>query len=239
LTTNYGQRLDIFAPGDGVALAKIGGGYISTSGTSYAAAYVTGVAGEIAALFADSVLNPFLMEKIVDVSTKDAILFDDDRFSENQNKLIHLIGAKDVEATNLDLYLGAISAENAQIVLNVNTTVDTSGHVALLPDEKFAWSLEWDDEAVEEEYSSFVSIDPTTGVLTVANPTVALPAGQTIHMVRFKAVATSASITIDGPWMFFFDIDPDADTADTENDITRALAETNSTSIFLLQFSLK
>jgi hypothetical protein len=239
LTTNYGQRLDIFAPGDGVALAKIGGGYISTSGTSYAAAYVTGVAGEIAALFADSVLNPFLMEKIVDVSTKDAILFDDDRFSENQNKLIHLIGAKDVEATNLDLYLGAISAENAQIVLNVNTTVDTSGHVALLPDEKFVWSLEWDDEAVEEEYSSFVSIDPTTGVLTVVNPTVALPVGQTIHMVRFKAVATSASITIDGPWMFFFDIDPDADTADTENDITRALAETNSTSIFLLQFSLK
>lgn len=239
LTTNYGQRLDIFAPGDGVALAKIGGGYISTSGTSYAAAYVTGVAGEIAALFSDSVPNPFLLEKLIDISTKDAILFDDDRFSENQNKLIHLIGTKDVEATNLDLYLGAISQESAKIVLNVNTIIDISGHVALLPDEMFSWTLVWDDAEIEDLYSSFVSINSVTGVLEGNNPTVDLPAGQTIQMVRFKAVATSESISIEGPWMFFFDVDPDADTADTENDITRALAETNSTSIFLLQFSLK
>lgn len=239
LTTNYGQRLDIFAPGDGVALASKNGGYISTSGTSFSAGYVTGAAAEMASLFEDAVVNPILMNKLIDVSTKEAILFDDDRFSANENRLLHLVGAKDIQATSLDLYLGAATETNPNINLNLNTTVDVSEHKTLIPEEDFVWTLVFENPALETEYGPFVSIDPVTGILDITTPTVDMPAGETIFMVRFKAVATSPSISMESPWMFFFQVDPNADDLATENDITRALSETNSTSIFLLQTSIK
>lgn len=239
LTTNYGQRLDLFAPGDGVALAAKNGSYILTSGTSFSAAYVTGVAAEIGSLFADAVVNPILMNKIIDISTKDAILFDDDRFSANENRLLHLVGAKDIQATSLDLYLGAITETNPAINLNLNTAVDISDHTTLIPEEEFVWTLEFENPALEADYAQFVTLDPVTGVLDIAAPTIDLPEGENIFMVRFKSVATSPSIAIESPWMFFFQVDPNADDLATENDITRALAETNSTSIFLLQVSIK
>lgn len=239
LTTNYGQRLDMFAPGDGVVVAYLKGSYYTTSGTSFAAGYVTGAAAEMASLFADSVPNPILMNKLIDVSTKDAILFDDERFSENQNRIIHLIGTENITASSLDMYLGAMTTENNKINLNLNVAVDTSGHTALIPEETFTWSLEFESPEIEELYSSFITLDAETGDLTVTEPTVALPEGEIIQMVRFKSKATSPSITIESPWMFFFDVDPNADSMATENDITRALSETNSTSIFLLQFLLK
>lgn len=239
LTTNYGQLLDMFAPGDNIVLATKEGGYMLTSGTSGAAAYVTGVAGEIASLFESSVPNPILMEKLIDVSTKDAILFDDDRFSANQNRLVHLVGAKDVQAANLDLYLGALTETNPEINLNLNTVIDTSEHLALIPDEAFVWTLEYENAEVESAYSSFVTLDSVTGNLRITPPDVELPEGETIYMVRFKAVATSDTIALEGPWMFFFQVDPNADSLTTENDITRALSQTNSTSIFLIQVTLK
>lgn len=239
LTTNYGQRLDLFAPGDGVALASKNGEYILTSGTSFSAAFVTGVAAEIGSLFADAVVNPILMNKIIDISTKDAILFDDDRFSANENRLLHLVGAKDIQATSLDLYLGAITETNPAINLNLNTAVDISEHTTLIPEEEFVWTLVFENPELEADYAQFVTLDPVTGVLDIAEPTTDLPEGENIFMVRFKSVATSPSIAIESPWMFFFQVDPNADDLATENDITRALAETNSTSIFLLQVSIK
>lgn len=239
LTTNYGQRLDMFAPGDNVALASINGGYVVKSGTSFAAAYVTGAAAEMASLFAAAVPNPILMNKMIDVSTTDALLLDDDRFSANENRIVHLVGAKDMQATKLDLYLGAVTPTNDHINIDVNTTVDVSNHLVLIPEESFTWSVIFEDPETESKYSSYVIIDPVTGILSVSTPDVALPAGEVIYMVRFKTIATSPSIAIESPWMFFFQVDPNADSLSTENDITRALSETNSTSIFLLQNILK
>lgn len=241
LTTNYGLYLDMFAPGDNVVIADASDptGYIMSSGTSLSSGYVSGVAAETASLFPDNIPHPLLMEKLIDLSTKDAILFDDDRFSPNENKIIHLISAKDAQADALDLYMGAFTANTDVINLDSSTIVDVSPWMQLNPDSEVVWSVSYEDADTETTYGSFIDIDPVTGYLTVTKPTVDLPANETIHMVRFKIHATHDSIVLDSPWMFFFQVDGTIDEASIENDITRALSETNSTSCFITMGVLK
>ena len=239
LTTNYGLTLDVFAPGEEVVVAKAGGGYALNSGTSYSAGYVSGVAAQIAALFDTAVLNPILLEKIIDISTKDAILFDSDNFSSNQNKLIHLIGAEDVHTTSLSLYVGAFTESTTEFSLNLSTLLDSRDFVRLKPDEPFVWSVTFEDAADEELYASSFTIDQSTDELLISKPTVALPEGETLKMVRFKINCISDTVTIQSAWVFFFQVDETADAEDVEFDITRALAESNSTSVFLSNEPIK
>lgn len=241
LTTNYGLYLDMFAPGDNVVIADANDptGYIMSSGTSLSAGYVSGVAAETASLFSDNIPHPLLMEKLIDLATKDAILFDDDRFSPNENKIIHLISAMDAQADALDLYMGAFTATTEVINLDSNTIVDVSPWKQLDPNSDIVWSVSYEDTETETTYGSFIDIGATTGYLTVTKPTVDLPANETIHMVRFKIHATHDSIVLDSPWMFFFQVDGTIDQESIENDITRALSETNSTSCFITMAILK
>jgi subtilisin family serine protease len=239
LTTGYGQRLDIFAPGDDVAVATKAGGYMISSGTSISAGYVSGAAAQLAALFADELPYPLLLTKIIDTSTKDAILFDDDRFSENQNKLVHLIGTKDVQANSLDLYLGAFSVNSDEFTLDLNNIVNISHYTNLLPDESFVWSISFEESNYDTLYGEFMSLNSVSGLLTATKPTVPLDEGETIRMVRFKTYATSDTVSLESPWVLFFQVDQTIDPATMNVDITRALSETNSTSIFLATASLK
>lgn len=239
LTTGYGQRLDIFAPGDEVAVANKTGGYMISSGTSISAGYVSGAAAQLASLFENELPYPLLLTKIIDTSTKDAILFDDDRFSTNQNKLVHLIGAKDVQASSLDLYVGAFSVANDVFALDLNTIVDTSHYTTLLPNENFVWSITFEEPGYDALYSEFMILDSASGLLTVNKPNVPLTEGETIRMVRYKTYATSDTVSLESPWMLFFQVDQTIDPAAMSVDITRALAETNSTSIFLATLEIK
>lgn len=239
LTTNYGLMLDIFAPGEEVVVAKANGGYAINSGTSYSAGYVSGVAAQIAALFEGSVPNPILLEKLIDVSTKDALLFDSDKFSENQNKLVYLIGTKDVNAYVLDLYVGAFTSTVETLSLNLQTMVSYQDYARLKPEENFVWGVEYEDPADAELYSSSFSIDQETEVLTITKPTVPLPVGETLKMVRFKVSCTSDTVTLPSTWIFFFQVDESLDDETADYDITRALSETNSTSVFLSNNPIK
>jgi hypothetical protein len=239
LTTSYGQRLDIFAPGDDVALATKTGGYMITSGTSAAAGYVSGAAGQLAALFENELPNPLLLAKILDSSTKDAILFDDDKFSDNQNKIVHLLGTKDIQASSLDLYLGAFNVATDDITLDLTLAIDNSAYISLIPEEPFIWSLVFEEAEYEELYRPFINLNTATGNMTVTKPTVELAEGETIRMVRFKTYSTSDTIALESPWMFFFQVDQNIEPATMNYDITRALSDTNSTSIFLATTLLK
>ena len=239
LTTNYGQRLDIFAPGDHVALADKDGGYMISSGTSISAGYVSGAAAQLAALFENNLPNPLLFTKIIDSSTKDAILFDDDRFSDNQNRIVHLIGTKDVQANSLDLYLGAFNVTTELFNLDLNTIIDTSHYTKLLPSEAFNWSISFEQEDYDTLYREFIVLDSSSGELVANKPTVQLDEGEIIRMVRFKAYATSDTVALQSPWILFFQVDQTIDPATVNVDITRALSETNSSSIFLFTPELK
>ena len=239
LTTNYGLMLDIFAPGEEVVVAKADGSYAKNSGTSYAAGYVSGVAAQIAALFDGSVPNPILMEKLIDVSTKDALLLDTDKFSENQNKLAYLIGAKDIGAYTLDLYIGSFTTSVDTLSLNLQLIMNNQDFTTLKPEEDFTWSIEFEDSVDDELYSSFFDIDQTSEVLTVTKPTVPLPTNETLKMVRFKVNCVSDTVVLPSTWLFFFQVDETLDDETIEYDITRALSETNSTSVFLSNNPIK
>lgn len=239
LTTNYGNMLDMFAPGEKVtlALATDPTGYNIVSGTSASAAYVTGVAAQTAALFEGQVPNPVLMQKLIDVSTKDAILFDDPNFSEGQNKIVHLIGAEDAQANSLDLYMGYFHTDPKTITLDVNTIVDTSKYLTIHPEDTFTWRVTYENDTDGTNYGPFVLMDEVTGILTVNPPTIALQNDETIHMVMFTAHATNSKITLDTPWIFFYQIADSLSTEEAEQNITRALSATNSTSCFGSMFA--
>lgn len=233
LTTNYGLMLDIFAPGESVVVARNDGTYAINSGTSYSAGYVSGVAAQIAALFENATPNPILLEKLIDVSTKDALLFDDPKFSENQNRLVYLIGTQDANMYLLDLYLGAFTPDVNELNLDLQIIMSNQDFIRLKPDESFVYSIEFEDAADEQLYSQFFDLNQETKLLNVTKPTVAMPAGETLKMVRFKIVSTSDTVTLPSPWLFFFQVDETVDMDDLEYDITRALSEANSTSVFL------
>jgi subtilisin family serine protease len=233
LTTNYGLMLDIFAPGEGVVVARNDGTYAINSGTSYSAGYVSGVAAQIAALFDGPVPNPILLEKLIDVSTKDALLFDNDNFSENQNKLVYLIGTKDASMYLLDLYFGAFTTDVNEFNINLQTVLNNQEYIKLKPEESFEYVIEFEDAADRDLYSEFFNLDQEAETLTISKPTVDMPAGETLKMVRFKLNSVSDTVTLPSPWMFFFQVDETIDVDDLEYDITRALSEANSTSVFL------
>jgi subtilisin family serine protease len=233
LITNYGLTLDIFAPGEEVLVAKADGTYVMNSGTSFSAGYVSGAAAQTAALFENSVPNPTLSEKIIDASTKDALLFDDDRFSENQNRLVYLIGAEDATKHLLDLYIGAFTPGTDIFTVPISLLIENQDFISLKPDETFTYDIEFEDEADSLLYSEFISLDQETHILTIINPAVAMPSGEILKMVRFKIISTSDTVSLPSAWLFFFQVDESIDIDDLEYDITRALSESNSTSVFL------
>jgi hypothetical protein len=101
------------------------------------------------------------------------------------------------------------------------------------------WSVAFEDAADEELYSEFFEIVQATDGLTITKPTVAMPEGETLKMVRFKINCTSDTVQLQSAWVFFFQVDETVDSETYEYDITRALSESNSTSVFLSNLPLK
>lgn len=229
LTTNSGMRLDLFAPGDGVVVAKAAGGYAKASGTSFSAGYVSGAFAQTAAV-REPLLRPVLVPLMLDLATPDALLFEDDRFSENQNRLLSVFGNKSDKGVALDLYLGAFN-ENATVLSgNFQMFINPHGAEFILPDLTWTYTVEFEDAADQTVYSPFMSLVGTD--ITVTKPTVSLPAGEKLKMVRFRIKAESDRFELYSPWLFFFHSDPDS-TEDLTTDITLALTSTNSTSFFI------
>jgi hypothetical protein len=240
LITNTGKELTIFAPGENVvaADANSSSGYLLTSGTSLSAGYVSGTIAQIAALYEDVVPNPMLTQKMLDVSTKDAILFDNTAFTTTENCLIHIVGMQDVQVAALSLYLGQLPNINNNLQLDTNVCLNLAVYNQLSPDSATTYELSFESPEIENSYSQFFDID-SNGVFTITTPDVALPEGDIIVMVRFKVKATHDVVSIESPWIFFFNTDPSAEESVKQTDITRALSETNSTSVFLATAPLK
>ena len=230
LTTNSGIRLDLFAPGDGVVVAKAAGGYAKVSGTSFAAGYVAGAFGQTAAI-REPLLRPSLVPLMIDLSTPDALLFEDNRFSENQNKLISVFGNQRTLLQALDLYMGLFSPDTDTLAGNFGLYVSSHGSEIVVPDEQWTYTFEFENAADQATYSEFMSVVGTD--LIISNPTtVNLPEGEKLKMVRFRISAASETLTLTSPWMFFFHSDP-SNTEDLAADVTLALTDINSTSFFI------
>jgi len=101
----------------------------------------------------------------------------------------------------------------------------------VIPNDPLAYSIQWDDPALESDYSQFVTVNSVTGLFTVTKPTISLPAETKLKMVEFKIVGTNSVAKLVSPTLFFFHLNPSYSETQ-ETDVTLALTDTNSISFF-------
>jgi hypothetical protein len=232
LTTGHGLSLDIFAPGEEVTIGS-NGGYFIGSGTSFAAPLVAGIAAEIASLHTSMVSYYDLKNHVLSTVTKDALLFEDDRFTANQNNLAYLVTCDpntNIKDDGKSLYLGVFE-ESSTVGVNLNSTI-TMDIGKIFPDDQYTWSIIFDDPAVEAKYGKFFNLDTATGLLTLTEPDVVLPEDTKLEIVQFKARASTSRLTATSANIFFFHTNPMYKETLDQNDVTLALTNTNSISFY-------
>ena len=162
LITGTGLSLDIFAPGEAVLIAQPGGKYVLGSGTSFATPLVSGVATEWASLFAGIVPYAQLKDQVLSAATVDALLFEDDKFSEDQNKLVYLLSSDphtNTKTQNQSLYLGHIGVSESEIISDLNSQSSAASWKKILPDFALNYAVDFVDPAQKAKYEKYVSAD--------------------------------------------------------------------------------
>jgi hypothetical protein len=245
LTTAAGMSLDLFAPGDNIMVAHCTGStsaYGITSGTSFAAPLVAGICAVVGSMNADIVSGTDMKATIMNTATKNALLFEDSTFTENQNRLAHVFTADPLanyKESGMVSYLGVVNrldGNDDALVIDLNSSLEISKWTTLYPDDTPVYSIEFIDPAIEEKYSSYLTVDSATGILAIKTATgVHLPEDTKLEMVEFIAKATTSRVTVASNTNFYFhsnswNSQADADTLDT--DITLALTDINSISFY-------
>lgn len=232
LTTGHGLSLDIFAPGEQVTV-PMGTGYGLGSGTSFSAPYVAGVATVIASLHKNFQSYDYIKSTILSTATENALLFEDNRFTDQQNKIVYLITSDpntNYKTSEMSLYLG-IHNNGEALVVDLNSSLNTALFTDMFVDDPVTYSIEWFNEETKAAYENFMSINSETGILTIYPPTVALPTETKLKMVDFKARATTSRVSLVSPTLFYFQGNPlYKDTL--ESDLTLALSNTNSITFY-------
>lgn len=251
VTTGHGLSLDLFAPGENIVCAKndlTNTAVTLGSGTSLAAPLVSGVACVIASMRAGLTPVSELKQIVLSTATKDALLFEDDKFSENQNNLVYIAIAdpntqyKDSDSAS---YIGFFAKDGWEgSIQNITSmTIDLKNCLvsnvvqALVPNESFAYGIQWDDPALQSKYGSFVSVDPVTGILTINKPNVTPEPDVKIDIVMFRGTLSSQSVNMVSHKLFFFNLNPDLDVKKT--DMTSVLTDVNSISFYTSWGALK
>ena len=235
LTTSIGLGLDIFAPGDNVMVADgltNTTSYSMTSGTSFSAPLVSGVACVIASMNSNPLYYKDLVELIVRTSTEHALLFEDTSFSDNQNRLVYLATADMSVAykeSNSVSYLGVSGETDEDIVADLNSAFNTLPMLALAPNDTIHYDIAMADDS--KDYAPFISCDSLTGLVTVKKSTISLPEETRLKMVNFTATAKNSTVTMTSTTLMYFDSNPlYKDTL--QSDVTLALTDVNSISFF-------
>jgi hypothetical protein len=205
--------------------------YMISSGTSFASPLVAGVAVEIASMNSVPVFCGQMKELLLNTATENALLFEDDRFSENQNRLVYLVTTDPLSAYKTSdsvSYLG-VHGEDETIVADLNSNLNVNVIRILFPDEPIVYSVQLAEDSLE--YAPFFSCDPATGVVTITKPDLELPEETRLKMVNFVGIAENSKVKMTTNTIFFFVSNPlYADTM--QSDITLALTDVNSISFF-------
>jgi hypothetical protein len=242
LVTGAGLSLDLFAPGESVMIAHTSGvssPYGITSGTSFAAPLVAGIAGVIGSMNEDMVTATEMKKNILDSATKNALLFEDSTFTEEQNNLAYVFTAdplSNYKDADMVSYLGVANGDT-ELVIDLNSNLDFSRFLKLYPDDKPEFSIEFLKKDIQEKYSKYINLDPVTGIINIATAKdIKLPADTKLEMIEFVGVGKTSKTTIKSNTIFYFHSNSWEDEADYESleaDVTLALTDVNSISFFV------
>ena len=242
LVTGSGLSLDLFAPGESVMIAHTSGvssPYGITSGTSFAAPLVAGIAGVIGSMNEDMVTATEMKKNILDSATKNALLFEDSTFTEEQNNLAYVFTAdplSNYKDADMVSYLGVANGDT-DLVIDLNSNLDFSRFLKLYPDDKPEFSIEFLKKDIQEKYSKYINLDPVTGLINIATAKdIKLPADTKLEMIEFVGVGKTSKTTIKSNTIFYFHSNSWEDEADYESleaDVTLALTDVNSISFFV------
>jgi hypothetical protein len=241
LVSAGGLSLDLFAPGESVLVAHTAGSdqaYGIASGTSFAAPLVSGICTVIGSMNENAVLAVDMKSAIMQTATKNALLFEDNTFSDEQNNLAFVFTADPAaEYKNSDMvsYLGVSLDED--IIIDLNSNIDVTKFKTLYPNDEIVYSIKFVKPEIEEKYSEYVNCDPVTGLVTIKPAEgVVLPDEVKLEMVEFIVIAVTPKVKIETNTIFYFNNNPLY--ADTLNsDVTLALSDVNSISFFAAWFS--
>jgi len=237
VSTSAGLSLDLFAPGSSIMHANpenAGQGLYSIGdGTSYSAPLVSGICAVIGSFNTDTIFAPAMKETVMDTATKNALLFEDDTFTEAQNNLAFVFTADPLASykeSDMVSYLGVCNDED--IVIDLNSNIDLSKFRTLYPDDPISFSIEFLTPEIEAKYGEYVSVNTESGEITIKPATgVVLDPDTKLEMVEFIGVAKSSRFTVKTNTIFYFNNNPDH--LDTLNsDVTLALTDVNSISFF-------
>lgn len=232
VTTGHGLSLDMFAPGEGVLIANNEGGYAMGSGTSFAAPYVSGTAVAVASLYSSMVSYSGLKNLLITNATTDALLFEDDRFSENQNKLIYFpVSDPNINQKNNNLlsYLGFLSDTNKEIILNAKSAIGVETIFNIFQETPI-YTLKFVNPELGSKYSPYIKVEES-GKITITYPRFDMPEETKLVMVEFIIEATTPQMTLSSANIFFYDTNYNyKDTV--ESDVTLSLTDTNSISFY-------
>ena len=240
LTTNLGLSLDIFAPGEDVIVADAASstGYKIMSGTSLSTPLVTGILSEIAAINYLPVYYSELKSILLDTATEHALLFEDDRFTENQNRLAYIVTADpnaQYKQDNMLSYMGVVKSKGQPdaeiIVASCLSTISDEDFKKVFPSQTFSYEITFLDPIIGQQYSPFINLDAVTGEITIQPPDVLLPEETKLKMVEFRIQAKNNSILIESQTIFVFHANPLYE-GTLDSDVLLALTETNSISFY-------
>ena len=130
-------------------------------------------------------------------------------------------------------YLGVMDIEGP-IVADINSNIGVTVWTDMYPDDAFTYALEFPDSAIEAKYSPYITVNSTTGIVTIVQAprdVVVLADDVALESIEFIGVVTSSKVTLRSNKLFLFNSNPTY--ADTINDdVTLALTDVNSISFF-------
>jgi len=172
---------------------------------------------------------------VLSAATVDALLFEDDKFSEDQNKLVYLLSSDphtNTKTQNQSLYLGHIGVSESEIISDLNSQSSAASWKKILPDFALNYAVDFVDPAQKAKYEKYVSVDQVTGILTITNPVdVILPETEKLVMVQLRVTMASQYTSLDAPMLFFLHTNK-LFKATMQSDISLALTNTNSISFY-------
>jgi hypothetical protein len=221
------KNINVYAPGESVNVPSIfdATSYGSSTGSSFSAALVSGVASILFGLRSTAPLSTDVADAIVSDSTYNALIVND-HVEQAQNRLLHRPDTNSLPDNNVQ-YLGVNTLDGAadmKVDVKMLMPISVMNQTA---ENNTDFTLNFGDSEIEAIMNQS-SVSDNGLVLIKITPGTTLGAGQKVKQMWFTVTLQSPGITFVSPKIYFFLVTQDA----IASDIKPMLDELSASSSF-------